>query len=250
MQRAMDRGKVLARQPQRLRRLPELRTESFQNHESLIPYPPMVVNLLSHLTREKLDMVSRTTLVIGRESARRATEEDGYSADILQRLAAARGALNRLIGSCWGWHSQPYPEEDQVLGGCRGRYRGNRAGVPEGKGALAPEQSRHVLDDVHTIHASMSNGEAPVKMRAGDPAGGADLPNFSVHGNILPGLHCDFREVRIKGVDAVAVIDHHGVSGIIQFLRQCHFPRLGRKHRSACRGGKIHPSMRRAGLPI
>ena len=54
---------------------------------------------MSHLNREKLDAVSRTKKVLGQlESALRAIEEDGHCADILQRLAAARGAINSLMG--------------------------------------------------------------------------------------------------------------------------------------------------------
>ena len=53
---------------------------------------------MSHLNREKLDAVSRTKKAIGQlESALRAIEEDGHCADILQRLAAARGAINSLM---------------------------------------------------------------------------------------------------------------------------------------------------------
>lgn len=60
----------------------------------------MVVNLMPHLSREKLDMVSRTNIVIGQlEPALRAIEEDAHCADIRQRLAAARGATNSLKGS-------------------------------------------------------------------------------------------------------------------------------------------------------
>ena len=54
---------------------------------------------MSHLTREKLDLVTRTKKVIGQlESAQRALEEDARCADVLQRLAAARGAINSLMG--------------------------------------------------------------------------------------------------------------------------------------------------------
>ena len=54
---------------------------------------------MSHLDREKLDLVTRTKKVIGQlESAQRAIEEDAHCADILQRLAAARGAINSLMG--------------------------------------------------------------------------------------------------------------------------------------------------------
>ena len=53
---------------------------------------------MSHLTREKLDLVSRTKKIIGQlESTLRAIQEDAHCADVLQRLAAARGATNSLM---------------------------------------------------------------------------------------------------------------------------------------------------------
>jgi DNA-binding FrmR family transcriptional regulator len=54
---------------------------------------------MSHTSREKLDLVSRTKKVIGQlESVLRALNEDAACADILQRLSAARGAINSLMG--------------------------------------------------------------------------------------------------------------------------------------------------------
>ena len=54
---------------------------------------------MSHLPREKLDLLTRTKKVIGQlESVQRALEEDAHCADVLQRLAAARGAINSLMG--------------------------------------------------------------------------------------------------------------------------------------------------------
>lgn len=54
---------------------------------------------MSHLTREKLDLVNRTKKVIGQlESVLRGLNEDEQCADILQRLSAARGAINSLMG--------------------------------------------------------------------------------------------------------------------------------------------------------
>jgi len=53
---------------------------------------------MSHLTREKLDLVTRTKKIIGQlESVLRAMEEDARCTDVLQRLAAARGAINSLM---------------------------------------------------------------------------------------------------------------------------------------------------------
>lgn len=54
---------------------------------------------MSHLSREKLNLVTRTKKVIGQlESVLRGLNEDEQCADILQRLAAARGAINSLMG--------------------------------------------------------------------------------------------------------------------------------------------------------
>jgi len=54
---------------------------------------------MSHLSREKLDLVTRTKKVIGQlESVLRGLTDDEKCADVLQRLAAARGAINSLMG--------------------------------------------------------------------------------------------------------------------------------------------------------
>lgn len=54
---------------------------------------------MSHMSKEKLDLITRTKKVIGQlESVLRGLEEDAHCADILQRLAAARGAINSLMG--------------------------------------------------------------------------------------------------------------------------------------------------------
>jgi FrmR/RcnR family transcriptional regulator, repressor of rcnA expression len=53
---------------------------------------------MSHFTREKLELVTRTKKLVGQlESVLRALEEDAHCADVLQRLAAARGAINSLM---------------------------------------------------------------------------------------------------------------------------------------------------------
>ena len=53
---------------------------------------------MSHTTREKLDLVNRTKKIIGQlESVQRGLNEDEHCADVLQRLAAARGAINSLM---------------------------------------------------------------------------------------------------------------------------------------------------------
>jgi DNA-binding FrmR family transcriptional regulator len=53
---------------------------------------------MSHLSREKLDLVNRTKKVIGQlESVLRALNDDAPCADVLHRLSAARGAINSLM---------------------------------------------------------------------------------------------------------------------------------------------------------
>jgi DNA-binding FrmR family transcriptional regulator len=54
---------------------------------------------MSHVSKEKLDLVTRTKKVIGQlESVLRGLNDDEQCADVLQRLAAARGAINSLMG--------------------------------------------------------------------------------------------------------------------------------------------------------
>jgi DNA-binding FrmR family transcriptional regulator len=68
--------------------------------QTLIPYPHRVVKpKMSHLSREKLDLVNRTKKIVGQlEGVERALNEDEPCMDVLQRLSAARGAINSLMG--------------------------------------------------------------------------------------------------------------------------------------------------------
>jgi FrmR/RcnR family transcriptional regulator, repressor of frmRAB operon len=53
---------------------------------------------MSHLSREKLDLVNRTKKVIGQlESVERALNEHETCSEVLHRLSAARGAINSLM---------------------------------------------------------------------------------------------------------------------------------------------------------
>jgi DNA-binding FrmR family transcriptional regulator len=53
---------------------------------------------MSHLSREKLDLINRTKKLRGQlESVERALNEDAACVDVLQRLSAARGAINSLM---------------------------------------------------------------------------------------------------------------------------------------------------------
>ena len=53
---------------------------------------------MKHPSREKLDLLSRTRKIRGQiDSVERALEDDVECADVLQRLAAARGAFNGLM---------------------------------------------------------------------------------------------------------------------------------------------------------
>jgi DNA-binding FrmR family transcriptional regulator len=54
---------------------------------------------MSHLSREKLDLVNRTKKIVGQlEGVERALNQDESCMDVLQRLSAARGAINSLMG--------------------------------------------------------------------------------------------------------------------------------------------------------
>jgi len=54
---------------------------------------------MTHTSREKLDLTTRTKKVIGQlESVLRGLNDDEPCAEVLRRLAAARGAINSLMG--------------------------------------------------------------------------------------------------------------------------------------------------------
>jgi DNA-binding FrmR family transcriptional regulator len=54
---------------------------------------------MAKLSKSKLDLLNRTKKVIGQlESVLRALDADEPCAEALQRLAAARGAINGLMG--------------------------------------------------------------------------------------------------------------------------------------------------------
>jgi DNA-binding FrmR family transcriptional regulator len=60
---------------------------------------------MSHLSREKLDLVNRTKKVIGQlESVERALNEHQSCGELLHRLAAARGAINSLMAELMEHH--------------------------------------------------------------------------------------------------------------------------------------------------
>ena len=53
---------------------------------------------MSRTSREKLDLVNRTKGIVGQlESVLRGLNEDEHCADVLQRLASARAAINSIM---------------------------------------------------------------------------------------------------------------------------------------------------------
>ena len=53
---------------------------------------------MTHISREKPNLVNRTRKIIGQlESVLHGLNDDEQCADVLQRLAAARGAINSLM---------------------------------------------------------------------------------------------------------------------------------------------------------
>jgi FrmR/RcnR family transcriptional regulator, repressor of rcnA expression len=70
---------------------------------------------MSHLSREKLDLLNRTKKIIGQlESVLRGLNDDEQCVDVLQRLAAARGAINSLMGELMEDHIRNHmPRKDK-----------------------------------------------------------------------------------------------------------------------------------------
>jgi len=73
---------------------------------------------MSHLAREKLDLISRTKKIIGQlESVLRSINEDEQCADVLQRLAAARGAINSLMKELLEGHIRNHMPQNSKASG-------------------------------------------------------------------------------------------------------------------------------------
>src|SRR3974390_802252 len=89
-----------------------------------------------------------------------------------------------------------------------------------------------------------------MKMRSRYPPRGAYLPNLARPFDGITCLHSNLREVRIQGVDPIAMIDHHGISRVIEFLGQNHLSRLRCENRRAIGCRKTHPRGRRASFAI
>jgi len=82
----------------RLASLPGELQRSCRIRRDFVLYPLTVLKKMTHSSREKLDLVNRTKKIIGQlESVLRGLNEDEHCADVLQRLAAARGAINALM---------------------------------------------------------------------------------------------------------------------------------------------------------
>jgi DNA-binding FrmR family transcriptional regulator len=60
---------------------------------------------MSHSSQEKLDLLTRTKEVVSQlESVARALNDDATYTRVLQQLAAARGAINSLMGELMEEH--------------------------------------------------------------------------------------------------------------------------------------------------
>ena len=71
---------------------------------------------MSHTSREKLDLVNRTKKIIGQlESVLRGLNKEEHCADELQRLAAARGAINSIMAELIEDHIHNHMPRDSNL---------------------------------------------------------------------------------------------------------------------------------------
>jgi hypothetical protein len=105
-------------------------------------------------------------------------------------------------------------------------------------------------EELDGVDAGAIQGEAPMKMGAGDASGGADFAEERAGLDQIAGLHGDGLKVAVKSVQAKAVIKDDGVAGEIQRLGEHDTAALRGEHVRACWGREIGATMRRAGLSI
>src|SRR5258707_14100810 len=89
-----------------------------------------------------------------------------------------------------------------------------------------------------------------MEMGACNASRGAYLADFIRGIDGIAGFDLNFRKMRVKRVDSEAVIDHHGVPGIIKILGEDDFSGLRCVNRSAGGSGKIHSVVRRASVYV
>ena len=96
------------------------------------------------------------------------------------------------------------------------------------------------------IGAGTVDRGAPVKVWAGDAAGGSDFAEERTGIDEVAGLDRDGFEVGIKSVQAEAVVEYHGVAGEIERLRKHHATALGGIDGSASRRWEVDAAVWRA----
>lgn len=71
---------------------------------------------MTDMLKEKNELITRTKKIVGQlESVQRALEQDEHCAEILQRLAAARGSINSLMAELMEDHIRNHmPRKNKV----------------------------------------------------------------------------------------------------------------------------------------
>src|SRR5882724_1996089 len=87
-------------------------------------------------------------------------------------------------------------------------------------------------------------------MRPGDPPGGADQADLLALAQALPGLDVDAREMRIAGLQPIAVIDQDGIAGEEELAGEAYHPAGGGDDRRAGRRRDVDAHMRGARLAV
>src|SRR5436305_10645767 len=89
-----------------------------------------------------------------------------------------------------------------------------------------------------------------MEMRPGDAAGRADQPDLLALAQALPGRDVDAREMRIAGLQPIAMIDQDRVAGEEELAGEAHHAAPGRYDRRSRRRGDVDSHMRRARLAV
>src|SRR6266446_5067166 len=105
-------------------------------------------------------------------------------------------------------------------------------------------------DELERIGARAVYGGAPVEVRAGDAARGADFAEESAGVDKVAGLDRNGFEVGVEGVEAEAVVEDHGIAGEIERLGEHDAAALRGIDGSAGGGGKIDSAVGRAGFAV
>ena len=105
-----------------------------------------------------------------------------------------------------------------TIGARKFAYAQEEAAKEQGSAGNLARNGSEEGDEIERIGAGAVYGSAPMKVRAGNATGGADLAEDGARIDEFAGLDGDGFKMSVEGIEAEPVIEDHGVTGEIKRL--------------------------------